>query len=176
MSGVTIFIVFAVGVALTAVTRSWPIRRLLVTGVALDVVGLALVVVAAWLPAPSLVLFLAGDGVVGGGAAALFKGTLGSIVEISPPDKLGETLAGFFLSGYVGLSVPAIAVGIALQTVSARDTLLAFAIAVSAGIFYPFNDDGADQPSRDRRAQKMDSGSHPRRRDRSPAATSCSGR
>jgi hypothetical protein len=72
--------------------------------------------------------------VVGGGAAALFKGTLGSIAAISPPDKLGETLAGFFLSGYVGLSVPAIAVGITLQTVSARATLLAFAIAVSAGL------------------------------------------
>jgi len=134
MTGVTIFVVFAVGVALIAVTRSWPVRRLLITGVALDVVGLALVVVAAWLPAPSLVLFLAGGGVVGGGAAALFKGTLGSIVAISPPDKLGETLAGFFLFGYVGLSLPAIAVGIALQAVSARDTLLAFAIAVSAGI------------------------------------------
>jgi hypothetical protein len=123
-----------VGVALLAATSTWPVRPLLATGVALDIGGLALVVVAAWLPAPSLALFLAGGGLVGAGAAALFKGTLGSVVAISPPDKLGEALAGFFLSGYVGLSVPAIAVGIALQFVSARDTLLAFAIAASVGV------------------------------------------
>jgi MFS family permease len=120
-------------VGLIALTHSWPVRRLLITGVALDILGLAVVVVAAWLPAPSLALFLAGGGVVGAGAAAMFKGTLGSVVAISPPEQLGEALAGFFLSGYVGLSLPAIAVGIALQSVSARDTLLAFAIVVSAG-------------------------------------------
>ena len=56
------------------------------------------------------------------------------MVEISPRERLGEALAGFFLAGYVGLSVPAIAVGIALQFISDRIALLAFAIAVSAGI------------------------------------------
>jgi hypothetical protein len=100
----------------------------------LEVTGLALVVVDAWLPVPSLVIFIAGGGVVGAAAAALFKGTLGRVVAISPAGKLGGTLAGYFLSGYVGLSLPVIGVGIALQFVSARVTLLAFAIAVGAGI------------------------------------------
>jgi MFS family permease len=133
-AGVTIFVVYAVGVPLLAATSTWPLRRLLAAGAALDIIGLALVVAAAWLPAPSLTLFLTGGGAVGAGAAFLFKGTLGSIVAISPAHRLGEALAGFFLLGYIGLSLPAIAIGIALQFVTPRVTLLAFAVIVSGGI------------------------------------------
>jgi MFS family permease len=133
MAGVSIFVEFAAGVALAAATTRWPARRLLAAGLALEVAGLGLVVVAAWLPTPSLAVFIAGGGVLGAAAAALFKGTLGSLVAISPAGKLGETLAGYFASGYIGLSVPVIGVGIALRSASPRDTLLAFAIAVTAG-------------------------------------------
>lgn len=134
LAGGAIFIVFAVGVALVTATSAWPIRRLLATGVALAIAGLTLVAVAAWLPTPSLAVFLAGGGVIGAAAAALFKGTLGTVVAISPPARLGETLAGYYLSAYIGLSIPAIGVGIALHFLSPRVTLLAFAIAVSAGL------------------------------------------
>ena len=75
-----------------------------------------------------------GGGFVGAGASALFKGTLGTVISISTPDTLGESLTGFFLSGYFGLSLPAIAVGVALQFISLKATLLAFAIIVSLGI------------------------------------------
>jgi MFS family permease len=134
MTGVTIFVMFTVGSALAVATSTWPARRLLATGVILEVAGLGLVVVAAWLPAPSLAMFLAGGGALGGAAATLLKGTLSILVAISPPGKLGETLAGYFVSGYIGLSVPVIGVGIALLSASPRDTLLAFAIAVAAGL------------------------------------------
>jgi predicted MFS family arabinose efflux permease len=133
MTGLTIFVVFTVGVVLLSVTGTWSARRLLATGAAAQIAGLALVVTAAWLPRPSLALFLAGGGVVGAAAATLFKGTLSGLIAISPPGRLGEALAGFFLSGYLGLSLPAIAVGVALQFISPRGTLLAFAIVVSAG-------------------------------------------
>ena len=135
MAGLSIFIVFTVGVALLVATSTWPVRRLLIVGVILDVVGLGLVVVAAWLPNPSIDLFLAGGGVVGAAAAALFKGTLGgSIVAISPAEKLGESLSGFFLSGYVGLSLPVVGVGIALQYATLRSVLLGFAVAATLSI------------------------------------------
>ena len=134
MAGLSIFIVFTVGVALLVATSTWPVRRLLIVGVILDVLGLGLVVVAAWLPNPSIALFLAGGGIVGAAAAALFKGTLGSIVAISPADKLGESLSGFFLSGYVGLSLPVVGVGIALQYANPRSVLLGFAIAATLSI------------------------------------------
>jgi hypothetical protein len=134
MAGVSIFVVFTVGIALAVATSRWPARRLLAAGVIFEVAGLALLVVAAWLPAPSLAVFIAGGAALGGAAATLLKGTLGILVAISPTGKLGETLAGYFVSGYIGLSVPVIGVGIALRSISPRDTLLAFAIAVAAGV------------------------------------------
>ncbi|MGH3265577.1 MAG: hypothetical protein ACRDNS_26685, partial [Trebonia sp.] len=80
----------------------------------------------------SLALFLAGGAVLGTATAALFKSALGTVTEISTADKLGETLAGFYLIGYVGLSVPAIAVGVALQHATARSTLAVLAACVIA--------------------------------------------
>lgn len=133
-AGLAIFILFAVGVTLLTATTQWPAERLLVCGVALDILGLTLLVISAWLPTPSLSLFLVAGGFVGAGASALFKGTLGTVISISTPDTLGESLTGFFLSGYFGLSLPAIAVGIALRFISLKATLLAFAIIVSLGI------------------------------------------
>jgi MFS family permease len=133
MAGLAIFIVFTTGVALLMLTSTWPARRLLMAGVPLEIAGLALIVTAAWMPSPSLALFLAGGGVIGAATATLFKGTLAAVIAVSPPGKLGESLAGYFLSGYTGLSLPAIAVGIVLRSVTPRGTLLAFAIAVGAG-------------------------------------------
>lgn len=133
-AGATIFVFFGVGAAFLVSTRTWPVRRLLAVGVVVEIIGLGLVVVSAWLPSPSLALFLVGGAVAGAAAAALFRGTMGSVIGIASSERLGEALAAFFLSGYLGLSVPAIAVGIALQYLSARDVLLAFAIAVIAGI------------------------------------------
>jgi MFS family permease len=134
MAGGTIGIVFAVAVVLTIATRTWQPKRLLATGVTLNIAGLSMLVSAAWLPNPSLALFLIAGAVIGGASAALFKGTLASAIRISPPEHLGETLSGYFLSAYLGLSVPAIAVGVALQSLTPRITLLALAIIVSAGL------------------------------------------
>ncbi len=132
--GWTIFTVFTVGVVVLLLTSKWPVRRLVLAGIALEVIGLALVVVAAWLPSPSLGLFIAGGGVIGAAGGQIYKGTLGSIVAISSHDKLGTTLAGYFVSAYVGLSIPVIGIGVALQYVSARGALLAFAIIVGGGL------------------------------------------
>lgn len=133
MAGLAVFVACAVGIAALVVTSAWPVRRLLVAGLPIDLAGLALIVVAAWLPTPSLGLFLAGGGINGAGAALLYKGTLGSVVAISPPDKLGESLSGFFIAGYAGLSLPAVGGGIALQYLSPRATLLVFGIAAGVG-------------------------------------------
>lgn len=134
LAGTAIFIVFAVGVVLVIATGGWPIRRLLAAGLGLAVAGLALIVVAAWLPTPSLGVFLIGGGAIGASAAALFEATLQGVVAISPEDRLGETLAGYYLAAYIGLSLPAIGVGVALQFLTPRVTLLAFAIVVGGGL------------------------------------------
>jgi len=56
-------------------------------------------------------------------------------MSIAPPDRIAESLAGMFVATFVGLSLPAVGVGITLSRhVSPKDTILGFAIAVSVGI------------------------------------------
>jgi hypothetical protein len=43
-------------------------------------------------------------------------------------------LSGFWLGTYIGLSVPAVILGIATQYVSARSAMLVFAVIVAAAV------------------------------------------
>jgi Na+/melibiose symporter-like transporter len=132
LAGGMIAIVFGSGVAFTLATTSWAPRRHLGTGMAAVLLGLALIVLAAW--APSLTLFIAGGALVGAGAGAMFKGSLGTVIAVAEPDSRAEAVAGLFLAGYIGLSIPVIALGVALQELSAKVALLGFASLAAAGI------------------------------------------
>lgn len=134
LAGSAVFLVFLAGTVVVTLTGGWPVRRMLGLGVALMMSGLGLLVLAAWLTPPSLGVFLVSGAVIGAGGAAVFKGTLGVVAEISPPGRLAESLAGFYLAGYGGLSVPVIGLGVALREASVRASLLGFAIVVAAGI------------------------------------------
>ena len=46
--------------------------------------------------------------------------------------RRAETLAGFFLGAYVGLSLPVIGLGVATQHASARSAMLVFVVLVLA--------------------------------------------
>jgi MFS family permease len=134
LAGAAIGLVFAAGVAVTVATSRWKPRAVLGASVVLIIAGLAVLVVSAWLPTPSLALFLVGGAVIGAGGSTMFKGSLAVIVGISPRSRLAESLAAFFLSGYTGISIPVIALGIALQKVDTRDALLGFSIVIALGI------------------------------------------
>jgi len=134
LAGETVFLVFAAGAATAVATSTWPPRRLLLVAVGLMIAGLVIAVTAAWLPAPSLALFLLGGAVVGAGGAAGFKSTLGIVVAVSPSGTLAEALATYFLGGYIGLSVPVIGLGIALQYVSTPVAMLIFSAAVAVAL------------------------------------------
>lgn len=128
LAGATVAAMFFSGVAAQIASASWTPRRTLAGGMALLIAGLSVTVLAAWLPTPSLALFIAGGAVTGAGGGAIFKGTVGTVIAISPPETRAEALAGLFLAGYVGLSLPVVGAGIALQLTDARTTLLGFAI------------------------------------------------
>ena len=99
------------------------------------VTGLGLTVLAVWLRPPSLALFIAAGAVIGAGGGTIFRGAVGTVMSIAPPDRIAESLAGMFVAAFVGLSLPVVGVGITLsRQVSPKDTILGFAIAVSAGI------------------------------------------
>jgi MFS family permease len=128
LAGVTVFAMFVAGITAQTVSASWTPRSTLAAGIALMLAGMAVVVLAAWLATPSLALFLIGGAVMGAGAGAVFKGSVATVIAISPAETRAEALAGLFLAGYVGLSLPVVGAGIALQATSAKNTLLGFAI------------------------------------------------
>lgn len=133
--GATLFTVFSAGVAAQLATMKWPVRRVLATGMALMLIGLAAVVTAVWLPAPSLALFMIGGAISGAGGGAIFKGAVGTVISLSPPETRAGALSGTFLAAFVGLSLPIVGAGVALASgVSPRVTLFGFAIVLALGI------------------------------------------
>lgn len=130
-----VYAAYAIGVMVSLffaghLSDSYGRRPVLLAALALDIGSAA--VFLGW---PSLAgLLVAGGAIIGGGGAAGFKGTLGTVAEISGPGKMAEALAGYFLACYVGLSVPVIGLGIALQSVSTRAALLGFASVIAAAL------------------------------------------
>lgn len=85
-------------------------------------------------PSRGLALFLIGGIFSGAGGGAIFRGSLTLVISTSDADDRAEALATFFIAGYAGLSAPVLGLGIALQYVSPRVTLLIFAPIVGLGI------------------------------------------
>ncbi len=135
LSGATLFLVFSCGVVSQLATTKLKASRVLALGTMSMLVGLVLLVVSVRLSTSSLALFLIGGALIGAGAGAVFKGTTGIVLEASPPeDRLAMTSA-LLIALFVGLSVPVIGAGIALnQGASAPNTVLGFAILVALGV------------------------------------------
>ncbi|MFI5910083.1 MFS transporter [Dactylosporangium sp. NPDC051541] len=129
LAGAVASLVFASGAAAQILLRHRSIRGTLGTGLALIVLGLATVTAAVW--AESLPAFLTGGVLAGAGAGALLKGAISTVVGLAPPEIRGESLAGLFLGGYLGLAVPVLGLGVLTQLVSAPVALLGFAAAIT---------------------------------------------
>jgi hypothetical protein len=135
LAGAVLCAMFAAGVGAQFLSVRWPFTRDFEVGMGAMVIGLGLAVLAVWVRPPSLALFIAGGVLIGGGAGAIFKGAVGTVMEISSPDRIAESVAGMLLSAFVGLSLPVVGAGVTLaRNVSPKVTILGFAIAVSVGI------------------------------------------
>ena len=135
VAGAVAFSAFAAGaVAQIALGRAG-IATTLKVSLPVLCAGLTLFTAGMWLP--SLPVFVIGGIVTGAGAGLVFRGSLVAAAGTAPPGSRAEVLAGFFLGGYVGLSAPVIALGVATEYVAARDVMLVFvvlaAIAIAAG-------------------------------------------
>ena len=135
LNGATLFVVFSAGVVAQLATNRVHASSVLALGMTSMVVGLVLLVVAVRLSAPSLALFLIGGALIGAGSGAVFKGTTGIVLEASPPESRVAMTSALLIALYVGLSVPVIGAGIALDLgASAPSTVLGFAILVGLGV------------------------------------------
>jgi hypothetical protein len=135
LAGVTLFLVFAAGVAAQLATTRLEASRVLAIGTISMLTGLVALVTAVRLSSPSLPLFLISGLLIGGGAGAVFKGTTGLVLgAAAPKDRLALT-SQLLITLFVGLSIPVIGAGVALtKGVSAPDTVLGFAIVVALGV------------------------------------------
>ena len=135
LAGAALFLVFAAGVASQLATGGLPASRVLALGTISMLAGLTLLVVSVRLSTPSLALFLIAGALIGAGSGAVFKGTTGIVLEASPPASRVAMTSDLLIALYVGLSVPVIGAGVALELgASAPDTVLGFAILVGLGV------------------------------------------
>jgi Sugar (and other) transporter len=133
LSGAALFLLFTCGVASQLVTL--PASRVLALGMASMLAGLVLLVISVRLSTPSLALFLIAGALIGAGSGAVFKGTTGIVLEASPPQSRVAMTSDLLIALYVGLSVPVIGAGVALDLgASAPNTVLGFAILVGLGV------------------------------------------
>jgi predicted MFS family arabinose efflux permease len=132
LAGVPALTGFGAAIVAQLAAGAWDVRRLVGTGTAALSAGLALLVTALWVP--SLALFLAGAVITGAGAGLLFKGGIvrASVLAAASPNR-AEVLAGFFLAGYLGLSVPVLGLGVASQFMAPKVALLGFAALLLTG-------------------------------------------
>lgn len=134
LAGATAFAVFAAAVVTQLLITTQSPHPIISAGIATMVVGLAVLVVSVWLSSPSLVMFLAGGVITGAGAGALFKGVVAMVAIVAPTERRAEALAGLFLAGYIGLSLPVLGLGVMTQYLSARLSLLIFTAVLVAGV------------------------------------------
>jgi hypothetical protein len=78
----------------------------------------------------SFAAFLTGGAIAGAGAGVLFKSAVGTVAAMAVPAVRGEALATLFLAAYVGLIVPTLALGVAIQLVDAQTSILWFGAAM----------------------------------------------
>jgi predicted MFS family arabinose efflux permease len=135
LAGATLFLVFTCGALSQPATARLAASRVLALGTASMLAGLVFLVVSVRLSTPSLALFLVSGALIGAGVGAVFKGTTGIVLEAAAPeDRLGLT-SRLLVVLYVGLSIPVVGAGIALdQGASIPNTVLAFAILVALGV------------------------------------------
>jgi hypothetical protein len=135
LSGATLFLVFSCGVVSQLATNPLPASRVLAVGTVSMLIGLVLLVVSVRLATPSLALFLIAGSLIGAGAGAVFKGTTGLVLAASAPENRLAMTSALLIVLFVGLSVPVIGAGIALNAgASAPNTVLGFAVLVGLGV------------------------------------------
>jgi len=132
VAGAVAFAVFAAGAAIQLALSRAGLRATLRVAPLILIPGLALLSAGMWLAI--LPLFIIGAAVAGAGAALAFRGGLSAAAASAPPWSRAEVLSGFFLGTYIGLSVPAVILGIATQYVSPRSAMLVFSVLVAVAV------------------------------------------
>ncbi|MGH7911409.1 MAG: MFS transporter [Candidatus Dormibacteraceae bacterium] len=134
LAGAVAFLVFAAAAVAQILPTRFGRRALAAVGAPWITAGSAAIVVAVQLSPASLWLFLLGGAVLGFGGGAYFKSSLGTVIASSDPGSRAGALTSFFLAGYVGLSIPAVGLGVLAQHLAPKTSLLIFGVLLVAGV------------------------------------------
>ncbi|MFF0461435.1 MFS transporter [Streptomyces mexicanus] len=125
LAGLIVFAVFGAAAAAQSLTTTLSTAAKRRLGLAAQAVGLVTLVVG--MHVGDLATFLVGGIVSGIGAGVLFKASLGTVAALATPAKRSEALAGLFLISYLGLTLPAVGIGVATRSFSTPTVLTWFA-------------------------------------------------
>ena len=129
-AGVVVFLFFTCATGAQLALHRLTSRRAMVVGFAWLLDGLALLMLG--LSEESLTVFVVGTIGAGVGAGLVIMGAVATVNRIAPPEHRGETLSAFFVAAYLGMTIPAIGVGIASEHFGFFDSTLVCAIAIAA--------------------------------------------
>jgi len=132
VAGAVAFAVFAAGAGIQIAMSRAGLPATLRAAPLILIPGLVLLVAGMWFAV--LPLFIIGGIGAGAGAALAFRGGLSAAASSAPPKSRAEVLSGFFLGTYIGLSIPAVILGIVTQYVSSRSAMLVFSVIVAAAV------------------------------------------
>jgi len=109
-AGLVLFVFSGIGGVSQLSLRRWPPRRSMTVGTAATAVGMSLVY---WgLVSTNIPLFVVATLIAGAGSGLAFMGSLALVNHVAPPGRRAEVVSAWNLVGYVGLSAPAIGVGL----------------------------------------------------------------
>ncbi|MGA4727754.1 MFS transporter [Micromonospora taraxaci] len=116
LAGTIVFAVFGGAALAQTLTNRLTAPAKVRLGLLAQAVGVPILLVG--MRTANLTAFLLGGVLAGIGAGVLLKAAIGTVAATAAAAKRGEALAGLFLIGYLGLSLPALGIGIAIRAVS----------------------------------------------------------
>jgi MFS family permease len=130
LAGLLVFVLFGSSIAGQLLVPRLSDRRALLVGCAVLLAGVALLAIG--IGVESLTALFASAAVAGLGQGVVIGAGLSAINQRAPAERRSETASSFFVVLYVGLSVPVIGVGLAIQATSLKTAGIAFSIGVAA--------------------------------------------
>lgn len=134
VGGLLIAVLASAGALTSVLTARWPARRALLAGTGALVIGVITVLIS--LTAASLPLLFTGSLCAGIGFGPAFSGAFKDLTATAAADQRSGLVAAIYVVCYLGLSVPAIAAGIAARyfRLTTVTTVYGVGVIVLAGV------------------------------------------
>jgi MFS family permease len=130
VAGAIVFSIFGSSAIAQLASVRIEANRAVAVGCAVLVVGT--LIIAASLHFSSLALLVLGAVIAGIGQGISFGRGLAAVAEMTPADRRAEVSSTYFVVAYIGLSLPVIGEGLAVDAWGLETAGIVFAVAVSA--------------------------------------------